>query len=121
MSAVQGQHSAHIPPPTPLEAKYLAVQRSPEFQDLRRRYRGWVIPVTVGALIWYLAYVLVAAYAPGFMAIKVLGNINLGLILGLLQFVTTFVVTGLYVRYAGRVLDPASEKIRDSMKAGGLL
>ena len=55
------------------------------------------------------------------MAIKVLGNINLGLILGLLQFVTTFIVTGLYVRYAGRVLDPASEKIRDSMKAEGLL
>ncbi|MEP6979514.1 MAG: DUF485 domain-containing protein [Nakamurella sp.] len=121
MSTTKSDHSSHIPPPTAHEAKYLAVQRSPEFQDLRKRYRGWVIPVTVAALLWYLAYVLVAAYAPGFMAIKLLGNINLGLVLGLLQFVSTFVVTGLYVRYAGRVLDPASEKIRDSMKAEGLL
>ncbi len=114
-------HPSHIPPPTPLEARYIAVQKSPEFQELRRRYRGWVIPVTIGALVWYLGYVLVAAYAPGFMAIKLFGNINVGLVLGLLQFVSTFVVTGLYVRYAGRVLDPASARIRDTMKAEGLL
>lgn len=113
-------HAQPVPPPTPLEAKYLAVQRSAEFQDLRRRFRGWVIPVTVAALVWYLAYVLVAAYAPGFMAIKLIGNVNVGLVLGLLQFVTTFLVTGLYVRYAGRVLDPASARIRDAMTAEGL-
>lgn len=109
------------PPPTPLEAGYLAVQKSPEFQDLRRRYRGWVIPVTVAALLWYLAYVLVAAYAPTFMATSVWGNINLGLVLGLLQFVTTFIVTGLYIRYAQKVLDPASTLIREKMEREGLL
>ena len=121
MTTTQGQHSSHLPPPTPLEAKYLAVQRSAEFQDLRRRYRGWVIPVTVGALIWYLSYVLVAAYAPAFMGTKLFGNITVGLVLGLLQFVSTFVVTGLYVRHAGRVLDPASARIRATMEADGLL
>jgi uncharacterized membrane protein (DUF485 family) len=121
VSTLSNQNPNTVPPPTPLEAKYLAVQRSPEFQQLRKRYRGWVIPVTVAALVWYLAYVLVAAYAPAFMAIKVVGNINVGLILGILQFITTFVVTGLYVRYAGRVLDPAAEKIRNAMKAEGLL
>ena len=115
------EHLVAIPPPTPLEAKYLAVQKSAEFQDLRRRYRGWVIPVTVGSLLWYLAYVLLAAYAPGFMGTPLFGNINVGLVLGLLQFASTFVVTGLYVRYAGRVLDPASSKIREKMEEEGLL
>lgn len=110
-----------IPPPTALEARYLAVHRSPEFQDLRKRFRGWVIPVTVGALLWYLAYVLLAAYAPGFMGTPVIGNVNIGLILGLLQFVTTFGVTALYIRYASRVLDPASSRIRDKMEEEGLL
>jgi uncharacterized membrane protein (DUF485 family) len=119
--STKAEHKAHIPPPTPLEAKYLAVQKSPEFQDLRKRYRGWVIPVTVGSLLWYLAYVLVAAYAPGFMGQPLLGNINVGLVLGLLQFVTTFGVTALYVRYAGKVLDPASSRIREKMEAEGLL
>lgn len=115
------EHLVAIPPPTPLEAKYLAVQKSAEFQDLRKRYRGWVIPVTVGSLLWYLAYVLLAAYAPGFMGTPLFGNINVGLVLGLLQFASTFVVTGLYVRYAGRVLDPASSKIREKMEEEGLL
>lgn len=112
---------SEIPPPTPLEARYLAVQRSPEFQDLRKRFRGWVIPVTVGSLLWYLAYVLLAAYAPGFMGEPVIGNVNVGLILGLLQFVSTFVVTALYIRYASRVLDPASSRIREKMEEEGLL
>jgi len=112
---------SEIPQPTPLEARYLAVQKSPEFQDLRKRFRGWVIPVTVGALLWYLAYVLLAAYAPGFMGTPVIGNVNIGLILGLLQFVTTFGVTAMYIRYASRVLDPASSRIRDKMEEEGLL
>jgi uncharacterized membrane protein (DUF485 family) len=118
---MSSDHKVVIPPPTPTEAKYLAVQKSREFQDLRRRYRGWVIPVTVGSLLWYLAYVLLAAYAADFMATPLFGNINVGLVLGLLQFVSTFAVTALYVRYAGRVLDPASLKIREKMEEEGLL
>lgn len=110
-----------LPPPTPTEARYIAVQGSQEFQDLRKRYRGWVFPVTLVSLVWYFAYVLLAAYAHDFMGQKVVGNINLGLILGLLQFVTTFAVTSAYVRFAGRTLDPASERIRDKMEQEGLL
>ncbi len=98
---------------TPEERKYVDVQQTPEFQDLRKRYRGWVIPVAIASLAWYFLYVALAAYAPGLMARPVLGNINLGLIAGLLQFVTTFGVTQLYIRHADKVLDPASSRIRD--------
>lgn len=101
---------------TPVEASYVAVQESPEFQELRRRYRGWVLPVTAASLAWYFAYVALAAYAPGFMSNKLVGNINIGLVLGLLQFVSTFVVTGLYVRYADTVLDPVSQRLRDQFE-----
>jgi uncharacterized membrane protein (DUF485 family) len=105
---------------TPEEAKYLAAQEAPDFQDLRKRYRGWVLPVAAAALIWYFLYVLLAAYAPDFMAEPVIGNVNVGLILGLLQFVTTFGVTALYIRYADRVLDPVSSRIRDEFERGTL-
>lgn len=102
------------------EEKYAAAQESPEFQELRRRYRGWVLPVAAGALVWYFLYVALAAYAPGFMGQPVLGNVNVGLIAGLLQFVTTFGITALYVRYANRVLDPVSDKIRHEFEEGSL-
>jgi uncharacterized membrane protein (DUF485 family) len=105
-------------PSTPSEAQYVAVQQSPEFQDLRRRYRGWVLPVAAGSLLWYFAYVILAAYAHDFMSQKVIGNVNVGLIMGLLQFVTTFAVTALYLRHANKVLDPASSRIRDEMEGG---
>jgi uncharacterized membrane protein (DUF485 family) len=105
---------------SPTEARYLAIQESPEFQDLRRRYRGWVLPVTAASLAWYFGYVALAAYATGFMSRSVVGNVNVGLVLGLLQFVSTFAVTALYIRHADRVLDPASSKIRDEFEAGDL-
>ncbi len=101
----------------PSGAQYLAVQASPpEFQELRRTLRRFVFPTTAFFLIWYATYVLLGAFAHDFMAIKVWGNINLGLIIGLGQFLTTFLITGLYVRFANRELDPRAEAIRAEME-----
>lgn len=69
-------------------------------------------------LVWYFAYVLLAAYAANFMATPVFGNINVGLLLGLGQFVSTFAITMLYVRYANRSLDPLTEQLRADLEAG---
>jgi len=91
---------------------YLVVQDSPDFQELRRALRRFVFPTTIFFLVWYASYVLLGAFAHDFMAIKVLGNINVGLLIGLGQFVTTFLITGLYVRFANRELDPRAEAIR---------
>jgi uncharacterized membrane protein (DUF485 family) len=95
------------------------VQDSPEFALLRRRLRTFVFPMTVLFLAWYLLYVLLADYAHGFMSMKLFGNINVGLIIGLLQFVSTFVITGLYVRYANRELDPIADKLRGEIEGDG--
>jgi uncharacterized membrane protein (DUF485 family) len=97
---------------------WAAVQSSPDFVELRRRLRRFVFPMAGLFLVWYLVYVLLADYAHGFMSTKVFGNINVALILGLLQFVSTFVITGLYVRYANRRLDPQSAKIREQIEGG---
>ena len=90
--------------------------RSPEFAELRRRLRGFVLPMTAFFLIWYFLYVLLAAFAPGFMSIRLVGNINVGLVFGLLQFLTTFLITMCYVRYANRRLDPISSRIRAQLE-----
>lgn len=95
---------------------YQHVQASPEFAELRGKFRGFVFPMTAFFLLWYFLYVVLAAYFPSFMSQKVVGSINIGLILGLLQFVTTFGITIIYVRWADRVLDPRAEKIRHDMQ-----
>ena len=99
-------------PPPPDVRDWEAVQSSPEFQDLRHRLRSFVFPVTGLFLAWYLLYVLLASYAPAFMATKLVGNINVGLVFGLLQFVSTFLITFLYVRFADRKLDPLAADLR---------
>ncbi|HET9257625.1 MAG TPA: DUF485 domain-containing protein, partial [Pseudonocardiaceae bacterium] len=91
-------------------------QASADFATLRRRFRGFVFPMTAFFLAWYFAYVLLAAFDRPFMAIHVTGNINVGMIFGLLQFVTTFLITTVYVRFAGRRLDPLSERIRERIE-----
>ena len=92
------------------------MQASPEFQELRSRLRKFVFPMTGFFLVWYGIYVLLGAFAHDFMATRVFGNVNVGLLIGLGQFLTTFIITGLYVRFANRELDPRSAAIRDELE-----
>ncbi|MGJ6122778.1 DUF485 domain-containing protein [Mycolicibacterium sp. Y3] len=100
----------------PTGAEFVEVQSSPEFQELRTKLRRFVFPMTAFFLIWYGLYVLLGAFAHDFMATKVFGNVNLGLLLGLGQFVTTFLITGIYVRFANRELDPRAAAIRAELE-----
>jgi uncharacterized membrane protein (DUF485 family) len=93
-------------------------QASAPFQELKRRHRSFVFPLAVAFLLWYFAYVLLADYAHEFMSTKVIGNVNVGLLLGLAQFVTTFVITTWYVSHANRELDPLADAIRHDLAAG---
>jgi uncharacterized membrane protein (DUF485 family) len=98
------------------DVDFPAAQRSPEFQELRKTHRGFVFPLAVAFLVWYLLYVVLAMYVPQLFAIRVVGNVNLGVILGLLQFVTTFAITGAYVSFANRKLDPKATAIRERLE-----
>ncbi|GAA1851450.1 DUF485 domain-containing protein [Microbacterium koreense] len=95
---------------------YIAVEDSPRFRELKRRQRSFVFPMSIAFLVWYFLFVLMASFAPDVMAIPVWGNINLGLILGLGQFVTTFAITMGYVAYANRKLDPIAEELRGQLE-----
>jgi uncharacterized membrane protein (DUF485 family) len=99
---------------------YEEVQASEEFAQLRKRFRRFVFPVTGLFLAWYFLYVILAAYADDFMSTKVLGNINIGLILGLLQFVSTFAITMIYARWADREFDPTADRLREHIETGEL-
>lgn len=98
--------------------RYLAVQRSPEFATLRRALRGFVFPMTAAFFAWYALYVILSAYARGFMGTVLFGNVNVALVFGLLQFVSTFLIAWLYSRYADRRIDPAADRIREELTGG---
>ncbi|WP_413318488.1 DUF485 domain-containing protein [Agrococcus sp. 1P02AA] len=109
--------------PTSVAERSIAMQRSPEFQRLRRTFMTFILPMTIAFLAWYLAYVLIASYAPEFFATR-LGEsyVTVGLLFGLGQFVSTFAITMLYSRWANRVYDRAADPLAAEMEqalAGG--
>ncbi|MEU3713934.1 DUF485 domain-containing protein [Streptomyces catenulae] len=116
-----GPAAAPAPPvadadPTRPPHPYTEVQRSAEFGELRRDHRAFAFPLTLAFVLWYLGYVLLSSYAGGFMAVKVAGNVNVALVLGVAQFLTTFLIAWWYSRHAARRLDPKAEAIRNRLE-----
>jgi uncharacterized membrane protein (DUF485 family) len=112
------------PPPSqeqrelPSVEEFTEVQQSAEFGELRRSFRSFAFPLTIAFVAWYLLYVLLSNYAGGFMGTKLFGNINVALVFGLAQFLTTFLIAWWYSRHAAAQLDPKAEAIKSRMEGG---
>ncbi|KOX34557.1 MULTISPECIES: DUF485 domain-containing protein [Streptomyces] len=91
---------------------YVQVQRSAAFQEVRSRYRRFVVPAVVAFFLWYVAYVVTATTAPGLMARPVAGAVNVAMVAGLGQFLTTFLLTWAYARHARLRRDRAALELR---------
>lgn len=100
-----------------------AIERTPEFQELVRRRRSFVIPATIFFLVWYMGFILLAAYAEGFMSERIYEGLTVGYTLALTQFLMVVVLGLTYLRRSERVYDPlaekAIEKYVDQPGAGG--
>jgi uncharacterized membrane protein (DUF485 family) len=82
------------------------------FLLLRKRFRRAAAVLAAVFLGWYFVYVGLSAFARGFMARTVAGHVNVALLLGLLQFVSTFALACGYLAYARRRLDPLAGELR---------
>ncbi|MGH3384181.1 MAG: DUF485 domain-containing protein [Nocardioidaceae bacterium] len=97
---------------------YEEIHASADFQELRRKYRGFAIPWTVAFMVWYMLYVVMSNWATGFMNTQVIGHINIALIFGLLQFASTFGIAWLYARHANKELDTTAAKLKREYDEG---
>jgi len=90
-------------------------QNSPEFQSLRKSFRGFAFPLTVAFLVWYFLYVALTAWARDWVSTPVIGSLNIAFFLGVLQFASTFIIMWLYERHSSHKLDSASDALRDKV------
>lgn len=95
------------------QAAYDRIHASDEFKRLKKAYLSFVVPMTVAFMAWYVLYVLCSNYAPGLMNTKVFGNINIALLFGLLQFVTTFAAAYWYSQYSAKHMDPIADALNE--------
>jgi uncharacterized membrane protein (DUF485 family) len=68
--------------------------------------RSIVRPLFLFSTAFYVLGLIVLAYFPDVVSVKVSGSINVAYVLALAQFVMTFAVAIIYARWANRVVDP---------------
>jgi uncharacterized membrane protein (DUF485 family) len=90
---------------------WVAAEHSPEFQELVKRKKAFVLPATIFFLAWYFGFIILAGYAPDFMGREVLiDGVTVGYVLALTQFVMTWVLGAMYLRRASRDFDPLAKR-----------
>lgn len=92
------------------EIDWVAAERSPEFQELVKKRRSFVLPATLFFLAWYFGFVILAGYAPDFMGESVYEGLTVGYLLALTQFVMVWVLGFWYLKKADRDFDPLAKK-----------
>ncbi len=93
------------------EIDWHAAEESPEFKELVKKRRSWVLPATIFFMAWYFGFIILAGYAPEFMGRKFLTDgFTVGYALALTQFVMVWVLAVAYVRRAEKVFDPLAQK-----------
>ncbi|MGA8311223.1 MAG: DUF485 domain-containing protein [Terriglobales bacterium] len=71
-----------------------------EFKDLMATKKTFIIPAFVFFIVYYFLLPILVGYAPQFMAIKVIGEVNLAYLFALSQFFMAWTVAWLYVKAA---------------------
>jgi uncharacterized membrane protein (DUF485 family) len=97
--------------------EWQAIERDPDFQELVREKRNFIIPATIFFIVYYFALPILVGYFPDMMDTKVIGNINIAYLFALSQFVMAWIIMWLYVRRAG-VFDDMARRIIAKVKGG---
>jgi uncharacterized membrane protein (DUF485 family) len=102
------------------EIDWVAAERSPEFRELIKRKRAFVVPATIFFLAWYFGFIVLAGYAPDFMGDEfITDGMTVGYALALTQFLMTWGLGWWYLRRADRVFDPLAARAAEvALEAG---
>jgi len=95
---------------------YARIRKNPQFADMvnRRERFAWFLAGVV-FLVFY-SFVMAVAFAPDWIAQKPFegSNVTIGILLGLFQFVSFWILTFVYVRRANGEFDDMNKQIVDA-------
>jgi uncharacterized membrane protein (DUF485 family) len=102
------------------EIDWEAAERSPEFRELIKKKRAFVVPATIFFLAWYFGFIILAGYAPDFMGREFIADgMTVGYALALTQFLMVWGLGWWYLRKADREFDPLAERAAEVALAAG--
>ena len=94
------------------------IRQLPEYAALTRARKKIMWPLSLATIMIYFALILTIAFYPATLGMPIgEGVTSIGMVLGLGVILLCMVITGIYVYYANRVLEPLTKAI--VQKAGG--
>ena len=101
------------------DVDWKAIEESPEFREMIKRKKAFVIPATIFFLAWYFGFIILAGYAEDFMGESIYEGFTVGYLLALTQFIMVWTLGGLYLRKADRDFDPLARKAAETAVEAG--
>ncbi|MEC5425684.1 DUF485 domain-containing protein [Virgibacillus sp. C22-A2] len=92
--------------------KFSQIEKSEEFQELKRSKRRFIWPVTIIFFLYYLSFPLMAGYAKPLMSSFVFANFTFGYLFGLSFYIVAWTLAFIYVIKA-RGYDKKIEVIKE--------
>lgn len=100
------------PPPRHRTPDHPPLGHHSDLRILRTAYRWQRRVATLTALGYFTLFLILSAFAPGFMGSTVTDGLPAGLLLALIQLPVTWLAIGLYEHTARRYVDPLADRIR---------
>jgi uncharacterized membrane protein (DUF485 family) len=80
-------------------------------EQLAARRLRVALGLTGAMLVIYFGFIFLIAFAPGFLGRRITDGLSVGMALGVVVILSTWVVTWTYVRWANRVYEPAIREL----------
>src|SRR5271165_2945610 len=95
-----------------------AIQRNPKYQQLVAERSSLGLRLSIAMVVIYFGFVLLVAFAPGFLGASLTGGVTtVGIVVGLAVIVAAFLLTGYYVNRANVTYDVLTQQIiKETMK-----
>ncbi len=88
------------------------IRQLPEYAALTRARKKIIWPLSLATILAYFALILTIAFAPASLGNPISNGVtSIGMVLGLGVILFCMVITGIYVYYANRVLEPLTRAI----------
>jgi uncharacterized membrane protein (DUF485 family) len=102
--------------PLPDEVALEADRDERALDELAARRLRVALSLTAAMLVVYFGFILLIAFAKGFLSERIVSGLTVGMALGVLVILATWVLTWTYVRWANRVYEPEVARLREAFR-----
>jgi uncharacterized membrane protein (DUF485 family) len=92
------------------------IKNNPSYQELVTKRSSFALKMTIGMLVVYYAFILTIAFSPKTLGISMGGVMTIGIPIGIIIIVFSFIMAGVYTVRANGEFDDLTKKLKDDLR-----